>query len=254
MSIRGIAVNTFKEAARNKVFYLLVFFGVFFALSSQIMGILTVGDRIKVLKDVGLAAIHFFSVLVAVFTGINLVYKEIEKKTIYNILSKPVSRQAFIMGKFAGLALTVGLALLAMSAVFFAFLLAAGAGFQPVLLVVILFIYLQLLIVIAVSILFSSFSTPILSSIFTLSLFLIGQTVWTFNHFKDKIVSPVQRFIAELVYYLLPNLEKFNLKNSVVLGESLDPGRLLLSAVYGLAYVSALLCLTVIIFRRRQFP
>jgi len=112
MKIMAIALNTFKEAVRNKIFYLLIFFGIFFSLSSKLISLLTIGDTLKILKDVGLASVNFFSVLIAIFTGINLVYKEIEKKTVYFILSKPVERRDFILGKFLGLTFTILVALL----------------------------------------------------------------------------------------------------------------------------------------------
>ncbi len=130
-SIKGIAVNTFRESARNKMFYLLVFFGILFALSSKLVSFLTLGDAMKVLKDTGLAAINFFCVLIAIFTGINLVYKEIEKKTVFNILSKPVSRDEFIIGKFLGLALTMLTALGAMAVIFFAFIALERRRLRP---------------------------------------------------------------------------------------------------------------------------
>ena len=184
MSVKGIAVNTFKESARNKMFYLLVFFGILFALSSRLISFLTLGDSLKVLKDTGLAAINFFCVLIAIFTGINLVYKEIEKKTIYNILSKPVTRDHFIIGKFLGLALTMLVALLSMSVIFFLLVLLEGGGFDLKILLYFFMLYLELLIIVAISLLISSFTTPILSFIFTVSLYLIGHIMWTFNEFK----------------------------------------------------------------------
>ncbi|HSQ35304.1 MAG TPA: ABC transporter permease subunit, partial [Candidatus Binatia bacterium] len=130
MNIQGLVLNTFRESARNKMFYLLVFFGILFALSSKLVSFLTLGDTMKVLKDTGLAAINFFCVLIAVFTGINLVYKEIEKKTVFNILSKPVSRDDFIVGKFLGLALTMLTALGSMAVIFFFFVALSGGGFD----------------------------------------------------------------------------------------------------------------------------
>ena len=184
MRLKALMLNTFKEAARNRIFYLLIAFGIIFALSSRLISLLTVGDTVKVLKDVGLAVINFFSVLVAVFTGINLIYKEIDKKTIYNLLSKPISREQFIIGKFLGLALTVLTALASMAIVFFIFLLLTTGSFDASILLYFLMLYFELLIIIAISLLFSSFSTPILSSIFTLSLYLIGHVLWTYNEFK----------------------------------------------------------------------
>ena len=174
--VKGIAINTFRESARNKMFYLLVFFGILFALSSKLISFLTLGDAMKVLKDTGLAAINFFCVLIAIFTGINLVYKEIEKKTIFNILSKPVSRDEFIIGKFLGLALTMLAALGAMAVIFFVFVALSGGGFDRASSSISSCSILELLIIMAISLLFSSFTTPILSFIFTVSLYLIGQS------------------------------------------------------------------------------
>ena len=251
--LKAIALNTFKEAVRNKVFYLLVVLGIVTALSSQVISMLTLGDKIKVLKDVGLAAIDFFCVLIAVFTGINLVYKEIEKKTIYNIISKPISRSVFILGKFFGLALTLLVALVSMAAIFFFFLFISAGGFDAYILLYFFLLYLQLLVIIAISLVFSSFSTPILSSIFTISLYLIGQVTWTFNEFKDKLLRPLDKIIAYFFYYILPNLEKFNIKNAVVMKTPLDGALIVHAILYGVVYTAALLILSILVFSRKEF-
>jgi ABC-type transport system involved in multi-copper enzyme maturation permease subunit len=253
MSIKGIAVNTFKESARNKMFYLLVFFGILFALSSKLVSFLTLGDTMKVVKDTGLAAIDFFCVLIAVFTGITLVYKEIEKKTIYNILSKPVSRDQFIIGKFLGLALTMLTALASMAVIFFLFVALSGGGFDLKIILFFVMLYMELLVIVAISLFFSSFTTPILSFIFTVSLYLIGQVMWTFNEFKTYLRIPLWRYFTHGLYYLLPNLDKFNIKNDVVLDLALSPWAILFSIFYALAYVLALLAVTILIFRKREF-
>ena len=252
-SVTGIAVNTFRESARNKMFYLLVFFGIFFALSSKLVSFLTLGDAMKVLKDTGLAAINFFCVLIAIFTGINLVYKEIEKKTIYNILSKPVTRDEFIIGKFLGLGLTMLTALGAMAGIFFLFVALSGGGLDLGIALYFLMLLLELLVIVAISLLFSSFTTPILSFIFTVSLYLIGHVMWTFNEFKSYLKIPAWKAFTQVIYYLLPNLDKFNIKNEVVLGTALDPWTLLFSVLYALAYILALLALAMLIFRKREF-
>ena len=251
--IRGIAVNTFRESARNKMFYLLVFFGVLFALSSRLVSFLTIGDAMKVLKDTGLAAINFFCVLIAVFTGINLVYKEVEKKTVLAILSKPVRRDEFILGKFLGLALTLLAALGAMAAVFVAFILLNGGGFDWRIRLYFVMLFLELLVVIAISLLFSAFTTPILAFIFTVSLYLIGHLMWTYNEFKELLRTPAMKVLSEILYYLLPNLDKFNIKNEVVLGTVAGAATILYTVLYGAVYTAALLALAVLIFRRREF-
>jgi len=251
--VKGIAVNTFRESARNKMFYLLVFFGILFALSSKLVSFLTLGDAMKVLKDTGLAAINFFCVLIAIFTGINLVYKEIEKKTIFNILSKPVSRDEFIIGKFLGLALTMLTALGAMAVIFFVFVAFNGGGFDAKIALYFFMLFLELLVIVAVSLFFSSFTTPILSFIFTVSIYLIGQIIWTYNEFKGLVTVPLWRTFTQALYYLLPNLHKFNIKNEVVLGMAINPWSILYAVLYALAYVLALLAITILVFRRREF-
>ncbi len=253
LNVKGIAVNTFRESARNKMFYLLVFFGILFALSSKLISFLTLGDAMKVLKDTGLAAINFFCVLIAIFTGINLVYKEIEKKTVYNILSKPVTRDEFIIGKFLGLGLTMLTALGTMAGIFFLFIALSGGGLDFKIALYFFMLFLELLIIVAISLLFSSFTTPILAFIFTVSLYLIGHVMWTFNEFKMYLKASAWRTFTHVIYYLLPNLDKFNIKNDVVLNAALNPWAILFSIIYALAYILALLAITILIFRKREF-
>lgn len=252
MKLRAIALNTFKEAVRNKIYYLLIFFGIIFILSSRLTSLLTIGDTNKIIKDIGLASINFFSVLVAIFTGINLIYKEIEKKTIYNILSKPISRGNFIIGKFLGLSLTLLITLVSMGLIFFLYLIIFVGEFDARILVYFLLLYLELLIITAISILFSSFSTPILSSIFTLCLYLIGHIIWTFNHLKNKITSTIFKIVATFFYYILPNLHKFNIKNKIVMETEIDPYLILNSILYAIVYIAAILTLAIIIFNKKE--
>ncbi len=253
MKLQAIALNTFKEAVRNKVFYLLVALGIVSALSSIIISMLTIGDKVKILKDVGLASIDFFCILIAIFTGINLVYKEIDKKTIYNIISKPISRSTFILGKFFGLSLTLLVALFSMAVIFFLFLLMSTGEVDVKIIMYFVLLYLELLIITSISLMFSSFSTPILSSIFTISIYLIGTVSWTFNTFKHAIKGPVENIIAHFFYYLMPNLEKFNIKNHIVLKLPLQDYWFPNAVIYALIYTGALLTVTILIFNRKEF-
>lgn len=253
MKIKAIALNTFKEAVRNKVYYLLIVVGVLFALSSYIMSLLTLGDKVKVLKDIGLASINFFCVLIAIFTGINLVFKEIDKKTIYNIISKPISRSNFILGKFFGLAVTLLVALLSMAVIFFVFLLLSTGEFDAKVLLYFILLYFELLIISAISILFSSFSTPILSSIFTISIYLIGHVSWTFNEFKHNLTETFEKIIVYSLYYIIPNLEKLNIKNSIVLKIPIASDLFIGSIIYAICYITAILILAALIFNKKEF-
>lgn len=253
MKIISIALNTFKESARNKIFYLLVAFGVFFILCSQFLSMLSMGDTNRVLKDVGLAAIHFITVVITIFTGINLIYKEIDKRTVYNILSKPISRDGFIVGKFLGLALTLFTALSSLMIIFLLFYWVSTGESALSLLLYFFMLYLELLVLTALSLLFSAFTTPILSFIFTLSLFLIGHIMWTYNQFKYLLKIPWQQVLVKFLYYLLPNLDKFNIKNVIVLDKPIPAAQITDSILYAVVYIAALLVLTVVIFRRKEF-
>lgn len=253
MKLRAIATNTFKEAARNKIYYLLIVFGILFAFSSKLISLLTIGDKIKVMKDVGLASIHFFSALIAIFTGINLVFKEIEKKTIFYIISKPIHRSSFILGKFLGLAMTLLVALISMALIFFLFLFLLTGEMDGKLWIYFFMLYLELLLIISLTMVFSAFSTPILSSIFTICLYLIGHVLWTFHEFEGKITGMVTKYLAYFFYYLLPNLAKFNLKNALVLNADIDPQLIFSASVYGVLYISALLVLSIMIFNKKEF-
>jgi len=253
MKIKAIALNTLKEAVRNKIFYLLIFFGIIFSLSSKLISLLTIGDSLKILKDIGLASITFFSVLIAIFTGINLVYKEIEKKTVFFILSKPVDRKDFILGKFLGLALTIFIAITAMISVFAIFIFFYSGNFDPGLLLFFVYLFMEVLIIISISILFSSFSTPILSSVFTIVIYLIGHVIWTFNEFKHKLVDPFQKYFAHFIYYLFPNLEKFNVKSVIVMNDTISTKVVISTLTYGIFYVTAILLLSIHIFKKREF-
>ncbi|MDQ1349739.1 MAG: hypothetical protein QG657_40, partial [Acidobacteriota bacterium] len=173
--------------------------------------------------------------------------------TIYNILSKPISRGHFIIGKFFGLAYTLLVALVSMAAIFFLFLFLSTGEFDAMILVYFGLLYMELLIITAISLLFSSFSTPILSSIFTISLYLIGQVLWTFNMFTQQLKKPLERIVAYFFYYILPNLDKFNIKSEVVMKTGIQPIQIMNTILYAVVYICAILILAIIIFRKREF-
>lgn len=252
MKILAIAFNTYKEAVRNKIFYLLITFAILFVLSSHVVSLLVISDRMKIIKDFGLAAIDFFGVLIAIFTGINLVYKEIERKTIHTILTKPIPRSTFILGKFMGLSLTLLVSLGAMFTVFSLFLLASSGSVDPNVLLYFVFLFMQLMVLVALSLLFSSFSTPILSSIFTICLYLIGQVLWTLMRFKEHFSGLMDKVFLNFVYYVLPNFYKFNIKSDIVLGRGIPADRIANALLYGITYTGAVLLLTVLLFEKRE--
>jgi len=253
MKIRAIAGITFKEAKRDRILYLLFFFAALGIVASRVLAILTVGDRVKIIKDVGLASISLFGVLMAILIGTGLVYKEIDKKTIYTLLAKPLYRAEFILGKFLGLVLTLFVMTGAMALIFLAIVYAHTLKIEGSLLVAIAYIFLELVLITAVAILFSSFSTPILSSLFALAFYLIGHLSWGLELIIKKMRPGAGKALVRGLAMILPDLENFNFKTEVVHGLPIPPGIFLSSFLYGVCYTAFILGLAVLIFRRRDF-
>ncbi len=253
MKIAAIAGITFKEAKRDRVLYLLFFFAALGIVAARVLAVLTVGDRIKIIKDVGLASISLFGVLMAILIGTGLVYKEIDKKTIFTLLAKPLHRAEFILGKFLGLVLTLCVMTLAMTLIFLAIVYAHTLRIETPLLVAVGFIFLELVLITAVAVLFSCFSTPILSSLFTLAFYLIGHLSWGLELIIRKMRPGAGRTLVRGLYAFLPDLENFNFKTEVVHGLPIPAGIYLSSFLYGVCYTAFILGLAVLVFRRRDF-
>ncbi len=252
MTVNVIALNTFKEAVRDRVLYLLLFFAAVSIIFSRVLALLTVGDRVKIIKDVGLASISLFGVLMAILIGTGLVYKEIEKRTIFTLISKPIRRHEFLLGKFFGLVVTLAVMVAAMSLIFLAIVFFHTWTVEARLFLAVVYIFLELVLVTAVAILFSSFSTPILSSLFALAFYLIGHFSWSLETLIKK-ARGTGKTALQILHLVLPDLENFNLKTEVVHGLPLSAANLLYAAAYGLVYTAFVLVLAVLIFRRRDF-
>ncbi len=253
LRIRAIAFNTFREAVRDKILYSLLFFALVIIGSSVLVAELTIGEFLKIVKDVGLGSISIFGVLIAVFVGIQLVTREIDRKTVYTVLSKPVHRWEFIVGKFLGLGITLLVELAIMTLGLIVLVAVVGGQFAPELVGAVALIYLELLFLTAFSILFSTFTTPALSALFTLSIYVIGHMSNDIYRFGQKAETEWIQVASKVLYYVLPNLEYFNIKNQVVHHVALVPGQIGYAVVYGMVYTALILFAAVVIFERRDF-
>jgi ABC-type transport system involved in multi-copper enzyme maturation permease subunit len=253
MKIAAIALNTFKEAKRDRILYLLLFFAAVGIVLSRVLAVLTVGDRAKIIKDVGLASLSLFGVLMAILIGTGLVYKEIDKKTIFTLLSKPIQRYQFLLGKFAGLVLTLFIMLVLMTLIFFAIVFFHTFKVEWNLVGAIFFIFLELVLITAVAILFSCFSTPILSSIYSLCFYLIGHLSWGLETLVKKMKPGLGKTAIRVLYTFLPDLENFNFRTEVVYNLPIPAQSFLFSTAYGIMYTVFILALAVLVFRRRDF-
>ena len=252
MKVLSIALNTFRENLRDKLLYNLLIFALLMIGSSLLLMRLTLGEFHRLILDIGLGSINFFGVLIAIFVGIGLVSKEIEKKTIYTIVSKPVARYQFLLGKYLGLCLTLLVNTAIMALGLLAVLSMQDVPIHAVLFKALGMIVVEFMVVTAVALLFSTFTSATLSAIFTLAIFVIGHLTADLKVFSQKLEG-LSQTVLEGMYYLLPNLERFNLKGHVTHQLDIPVGDLLLIAAYGLAYTTFLLMLASVIFQRRDF-
>lgn len=253
MKILAIAFNTFRESIRDRILYNLLIFALLLICSTIALQELTIATQKRVMIDLSLAAISVVGTLMAVFLGIGLVYKEIDRRTIYTIVSKPVSRLSFIVGKFCGQMLTLGVNLFLMLLMLIAVYGFAHRSFEWTPILAVAFLYIELMVITAIAMLFSSFTTPTLSAIFTLSFWVMGHLVADMRNFaatSDKAV-----FIKTLTTLtkVIPDLERFNLKNWAVYGDPIAPDVVLLTIALGLIYTVFFLAGSALIFEHRDF-
>jgi ABC-type transport system involved in multi-copper enzyme maturation permease subunit len=275
----AVALNTFREAVRDRVLYLLLVVGVGAVAFSKILGDISVGDRLHVIVDTGLTAVSLLGVMISVFVGTGLIYKEIDKRTVYTILSKPVRRGEFVLGKYLGLLLTIAVCMAVLSAGFLLYYrVVAGAApvergpglpepgawyalhggrVTLVMLVALLFIFVEVCVVTAVAVMFSSASTPILSAVFTSAVFAAGRLSYWIPRLIDYLGArgqsgPVRRLLLHLLYYATPNLQILDLRNEAA-NVGLLPGDLGWRLLYAACYAGIMLVLAALIFRRRRF-
>lgn len=250
-----ITRNTFREAIRDRVLYHLVIFVLLLIFSAIFIGELSAGSEAKITIDLGLSAMLLFGAFIAIFAGVGLVYKEIERRTLYTILSKPVSRAEFVLGKYMGLCLTLLVNTLIMGAGLSLALAYLHRGWDPLILRIwptILLIYFELAIITGVAMLFSSFSSPALSALLTFIVFIIGHFSQDLRTLSQSMTSIAARGLFGALYYLLPNLADYSLITPASHGALPSPRVMILALLYGLIYVTVLIAATTLISNRRN--
>ncbi len=254
--IGHIASNTFREAVRDRVLYNLILFALLLVGSSLLFGKISIGIERIVLVNLGLSAISVFGIVIAIFIGIGLVSKEIEKRTLYTVLAHPVRRWEFILGKFFGLVGTLAVNAGFMAIGFFAALFFEEGGFKlgdGSLLVAVYFIILQFVIMTALALLFSSFSSPLLSAVFSFAMFIMGSFAEDLRGFAalPEAVG-ITRWLATAAAYVVPNLGALNVIAPVAHGQPVAGALILNNTLYAVLYAAAALFGAIVIFERRN--
>jgi ABC-type transport system involved in multi-copper enzyme maturation permease subunit len=251
--ILAVATNTFREAVRDKVLHSILFFAALLLMVSLAMQEITIGDQAKVVRGVALGGISLMGAIIAIFLGVGLVWKEIEKKTIYTLASKPVARWRLLFGKYLGLWLTLA-AEVSILTVLYTGIVGSQQGLPSGgVYLAIAMLMLELTLLCAWSTLFSTFAAPTTASAYSLCIYVIGHFTDDLLLFGQRAEDPTFKALCLALYRALPNLELFNIRAEAVHGIVVPMGEVAWAAAYGLGYTAAVLAVAMMVFQRRDF-
>jgi ABC-type transport system involved in multi-copper enzyme maturation permease subunit len=247
-----LAVNTFKEVVRDRILYALVMFAILLIGLSLALGQLSFAEQARISANFGLSAIHLCAVILAIFIGSNLVYKEIEKKTILTILVRPISRLQFIMGECLGLAMVIVMMVFGLSAVLMLVFYGLGVKIDARFAVVVAGLLAESLILLGITLFFSMITKPLLVVCFSLGIFMIGHWQGSLDFFAKKADGGVLKPINWVVHYFVPDLERINWKDLVLYDQPLDLSTKAVSLGYALAWFAVCVTLATFLFKRKD--
>lgn len=251
--ITTIATNTVREAIRNKVLYALVFFAVLLIGVGVLLSTLSYVEQERIIQDVGLSATRLFSALIAIFLGVGLIHKEVDRRTIYTIVTKSVARWEFLVGKYLGLVATVWMQVAVMSVAFLAVSWLTDAPLYAQHFYALLLTAGEVALLVAIATFFSSFTTPMLASFFTGGLYVVGHLTRDLKQLGSQSdVESVQQ-VALWLYRLLPDLESFNLTVEALHGLPVAPVEVWWPMLYGALYSALILMAGAAVFQRKDF-
>jgi len=248
----AVAANTFRETVRERVLYNLVFFALVMTVAGLLLAQLSIRQEEKIIKDIGLAAMDLFGTLIAIFIGVGLVSKEIERRSLFPLLAKPLTRDELYLGKFAGLAFTLLVNVSVMTAGLFLTLLAVGKPVDLRLLAAVYPILLGLTLVVGFAMLFSTLTSSTLAAVLTVGVVIAGRFADVVRNMRE-VAPAVPAWLVTLVYGILPNFGNFDFKDRVAYGDPVPAAVLGFVTLYAGAYVAIVLTLGLLSFRARDF-
>ena len=253
-NIFTIAKNTFRESSRDRILLSAFLVIIAIILFSLFIASISLEQSTRMIVDFGVTAIYALQMFVAIFIGSMLIYKEIERKTFYLLLPKPITRTEIVIGKCLGLsATTILVTLLSTTALYLILFIQNGQiYFYPILLSVFLSTF-EAILLILISMLFSGITSPILAAVFTIAIYLVGHAGEIFRFIFMTTNNIFIEFLARTIYFLLPNLEKFNIRNEIIYNTLPSHLLILTSILYALAYAALILVITQIVFKKKDF-
>src|SRR6266567_6857154 len=250
-----VALNTFREAVRDRVLYSLVFFALLMMVAAIAVGQISIGIEQIVIVSLGLSAISVIGVLFSVYLGVALVSKEMDKRTLHALLAKPVRRWEFLLGKFGGLVLTLTVNTAAMALGLLLAMLYVKHSLErndATVLVAVYFILLKLALIVALALLFSCFTTPLLAILFTAGLYIVGLYVQELRNLPLELLSPAMTAFTKWLSYVLPNFENFNVMAMAAHGRAVPGALILQNTLYTVVYCTIVLAIASVVFSRRN--
>jgi len=250
-----VALNTFREAVRDRVLYNLVFFALLMMVAAIVVGQISIGIEDSVIVSLGLSAISVIGLLIAVFIGVALVSKEMDKRTLYALLAKPVRRWEFLLGKFGGLVLTLAVNTAAMALGLLLVMLYVKHSLErsdAMVLVAVYFILLKLALVVALALLFSCFTTSLLAILYTAGLYIVGLYVQELKNLPVDVMSPGMALFTKWLAYLLPNFENYNVMAMAAHGRAVPGALILQNTLYTVVYCAVVLSVAAVVFSRKN--
>jgi len=248
-----LARNTFREAIRDRILTAVLAFGAVLVVSSVVLAPLTLGEEDRVIRDLGLTSISLFTLLTVVMVGTGMVYREIEHRTIYTILTHPVNRAQFIVGKFLGLYAGICLSIVALSVVYLAVVAVFAGGWDTNLVAALGLTAAEAAIVTAVAVFFSTVASPLLSAVFTFLVFVAGHLAGDLAALARQAGQGAVAKLVGALYVVLPSLHQFDVRNNILSGVPVDPGQIVSCFAYSFTYCVAVMVVTILAFSRRDF-
>lgn len=251
--VTAIAVNTFRETIRDRILGVIILFALAMIVASLWLASISLGQEARMMKDFGLVAVSAFGLIVSVFVAASLVRKEVEKRTVFMLFSKPVTRGEFIWGKFVGFAATMAVVVGGMALFLFALTWLVAGSPSGSILVAGALIYVQLAVVMVVTILFSTLTSAILASVLGICVYAAGQLSHNVLSLTQISHSVVLRAATRVVFYVIPNLSAVDIRAAVVGEGAVSWAAVGAWVAYLAAYALLGLMLATWLFRRKEF-
>lgn len=249
----SVALNGFREARRNRVSVIVALFAIGLLAASTLVTNVTVYTLDRVLTDFGLGTMSLALVMLAIFLSSGLLSREVERRTIFLMVTKPISRPVFLLARFLGNMLTLGAILLGMGALFLVEVWLSGSSVHLPQVAAIGMLWFEVLVVSSVGFAMSSNSSQMVSAVVTTGVYLAGHLAPDIYTLSARSQSALVRFIGKVAYYILPNLDRLNFRPFAAYGQPVAPSQFLFAAAYGIAYSAVMLSVAAWIFSRRDF-